>query len=139
MAASPGRLGTVEVSTDGGTTYLAVGLISDFQFAFPNDPIDTTTFDDQGNKSEDYGESQCVVDVTMNLDESDAGQDALREASDTKVKRDFRVRRVVGAGLREYTFNGVVRNFNTGNSRNAVVSATAQIASSGVVTVAAQA
>lgn len=136
MAHQKGRDGTVEVSSDGGSNYFTIGGITEFSIEPSYETIDATDFDSNGAKESDYGEYQYNLSITMQLDESDNGQDKLLTAADpsSPAKYKYRVRTTSGSGFEQYVFDGKITSFPRNNTRNANVEATVEIESSGTVT-----
>jgi len=72
-----GRIATLEVSTDGGTTWLTVGEAKDLALSLPQDLHDATTYSDDIWKVDLRGHRQVTLTYTCQYDKADAGQLAL--------------------------------------------------------------
>lgn len=132
MAHTKGRSGALDVDDGGG--YDGVGGITSMSASDSHDEIDETDFDSGGYKERAYGETSVSLTVTCLRDEADAGQDALRAAGSGKTTLTVRYRPYENAGADQLTFTGLVTSVERSNERNADVTETYTIVSSGSIT-----
>ncbi len=138
MARVAGRLSTLDVSTDGGTTYTAVGCIQDATLNGEGEEIDVTCHDDGVFRAFLAGRGAYTIDLTCIWDEADAGQGILETAHFNRSIYDFRWRQQVASGLREYTAQGLVTAFTPGGPNDDAAGLDISIRLTGTVTRAAQ-
>lgn len=81
MAAIPGRIGRVQLSTDNGATYINVGGLVDGTLNINVDELEVTTHDSGGSREYLPNFRDETLDLTLRWDETDAGQDALLNAN----------------------------------------------------------
>ena len=110
MAVTRGRLGTVELSTDGGSTFNAIGKIIDAEIAVESSEITVTSHDSDDWEEFLQGRKSANIEVSCRYDEADAGQDAAVQLMYDEAVGDIRFR-ARGATLtaREYTASCFVK------------------------------
>lgn len=107
-----GYKGTVEISTDGGTTYNKVAEVKDIDLQVQQDMIDVTSHDSNGNKEYTPGGSDWSGTISELYIETDAQQAALRNAILNKTSLNLRFRpRGAGAGIGQYTGLFFIKDF----------------------------
>lgn len=92
MSRFQGRLQTLDVSTDGGTTFTAVLCIADGNFNGEGEEIDDTCHDDGRFRSFQGGRAAATIDVTGRRDRADPGQNIIRQSWLDGTKLDYRWR-----------------------------------------------
>ena len=105
MAKSLGRLATVEISLNGGSSYNAIGRLTDPTLALEKGEVDVTDHDSGAWEEILPGRKRWSIDAPVRADEADAGQiDAMSAyLNDTLVKVRFRLK---GAGSGNKQFVG---------------------------------
>jgi hypothetical protein len=134
MAHSVGRLGSLEISDDGGSNYSTIGGLTNIAPSQSNEPIDSTDLDSGGWKEVEGDLSQLTLSGTLFLDAANAGQTKLLTAKKNKTKPTFRYREKVGSGLNQQVFVGYVTSFDYTNTVGALVECSFEVQSSGAVT-----
>lgn len=138
MAEMVARAGTIEISDDGGSTYVALAGVDDNTLSISHDTIDKTDFDSNGYKENEYGETVLTLSASINCDEADAGQTKLHTASQNKTKVKVRYRSRVASGGKQWVFDAKLNKFDIAAARNAMVKGSLELESSGAVTFTAQ-
>lgn len=130
-----GRVATVEVSSDGGTTFFEVGEVKDPTFPQNRDLHDATANDDGIDKVDLRGHKQRSLTFTCNFDSSDTGQNMMRAAydSDTDIRFRYRPEGNV-AGKPEYEFDGNFNSLELNTPTQGISELSADVQSSGAVT-----
>jgi hypothetical protein len=77
MAHFHGRLGKVQVSTNGGTTWIDIGGVTDSSLKGTKGKINTSDHDSADFEEYIQGRKDLSIDLTCNYDTADAGQTAL--------------------------------------------------------------
>lgn len=113
MPALPGRVQTLEVSNDSGTTWVKVGKLQDAELSRERNTIDTTNKDDGEFNSFVLGTQTNRITGTVVLDESDQGQQILEQAYENATTLKFRWRNKTGTGFKQYTADGIVTRWPT--------------------------
>lgn len=90
MAAIPGRLGRLEVSADGGATYVNYGGIVDINPNFNIDELETTDHDSAGHRSYIPNHDDLTMDVSGRWLEGDPGQDLVLNSGTNKTLLNFK-------------------------------------------------
>jgi hypothetical protein len=103
MAVSKGRLGTVEVSTDGGSTYNPIGKLINPKYTMNTAAIKTTTHDSGAFDESLPGRISGSLDLPCLLDEADAQQVALLNGITGQTVFKFRFR-TKGAGVGNFQY-----------------------------------
>lgn len=103
MANSRGRLGTVEISTDGGSTYNPIGKMTNPKYSLNQSAIKTTTHDSGAFEESIPGRISGTLDIPCLLDEADVGQVAMLTAITSQTVAKFRFR-AKGAGVGNFQF-----------------------------------
>lgn len=100
---NPGRLSKLEVSTDGGATYLPVGGIVDVTPNFNLDELEVTSHDDAGHRRFIPNHDDMTLDGSMRFIDGDPGQDAVINALGNKTMLAFRYYPSIHAGKKMIT------------------------------------
>lgn len=110
MAKSLGRLGTVEISTNGGANYTPIGRLIDPTVSLESAEVNVTDHDSGAWEEFLQGRKNWSVEAPCRYDEADAGQDtAIQAAFDgTQVKVRFRMKGA-GAGNKQLIGDAFVR------------------------------
>lgn len=134
-----GRLRTVEVSTDGGTTWLNVGRLTDSTWNGSRAEINAT--DGDSGDSEEYmaGRANHSLEVTARYDEANEGQQAVEEAFFTGTTIKARWRAKTGVGEKERTADAIVTACSSPSPDGDTTNLSATIRITGAVTRADQA
>ncbi len=90
MSKRTGRIATLEVDDGGG--FDPVGNIIDSSFSETVNQLDATDRDDAGFDSQLYGHYHGTGNFTVQYNEADAGQEAVRDAIEGKTTLIVRVR-----------------------------------------------
>lgn len=133
-----GRLSTLEISTDGGTTYLEVKGAADMTLNGSTAELTTTSHDSGGFEEYIPGRSDFTIDLSLRHDEADPGQDLLQDSFFSKTVVDWRFRMQVFAGLDEYKVKGFISSLSPAGPNDDVASMDATIRCTGVMTRSSQ-
>lgn len=99
MGKSLGSSATIEVSTD-NITYNRATKVKKASMPVKVNAVDSTDNDDNGWKSNLYGDAQVPISFTLNYDPSDSNQITILNAKRNKTKVYLRYKaRGTGAGL----------------------------------------
>jgi predicted secreted protein len=97
---------TIEVSSDGGTTYNTVGEVQNPKLTDDSDILDVTANDDAGWKAKKAGLKAYNLSFDVNYDVSNTGQTAIRTAAEGNTELKWRVRPEGNvSGKRQYIFD----------------------------------
>lgn len=129
---------TLEVSTNAGSTYTAVGNIKSVDFPLSVNAVDSTDNDDSGNKTYLAGDFDGSASVTFNYDPADAGQVILLTNFLSKTTLTWRYRPTVGSTLPQFVFNGLLTEHPVPASHESVIEVAASIQITAGVTKSAQ-
>lgn len=111
MAKRLGRVATLEVSNDGGTTWMKVGRVIDANLNANRAEVDASDQDDGANSSWLRGRRDLTIDGTLRYDPEDQGQQLLEEsyfADDPEPDLKVRWRSKEAVGEPEYIADGFV-------------------------------
>ena len=134
MTTGIGYTQTIDVSSDGGTSWTPVGKVKDVDFPNEGDKVDSTTNDDGGYKAESEGLKQRSLSFPCNYDSDDAGQNMIRTADEAGTQLYWRYRpRGNVAGEREHKFYGIPKADGSTPTAD-MAEMTVTVMSSGVVT-----
>lgn len=111
MAKTKGRLATLEVSTDGGSTFTTVGCGRDITVNLETSEINSTCRDDGAWEAYLPNRNSGSVDLNVLWDESNSGLSTVKDAWLAQTEYDYRFRFQTSAGLLEYEFAAFVTNF----------------------------
>ena len=114
-----GTTSTVEVSTDGGTTWLKVSELTGGNVDAENADVDTTSCDDGGATSCLPGLTTYTGSIKCNRDTttgSNAAQNALITANLAKTQPKLRIRPVVLTGEYEFSFTASIGKYQVAGS-----------------------
>ena len=102
MAKAAGYGSTVEVSTDGGVTYTAIGGMMDEGFKCKGATLDVTNHDSGVYKEFIAGRLDLSFDLKGFYDFADAGQTVMQAAMIARTLIKLRYRPVVGTGQQQF-------------------------------------
>lgn len=108
MSMIQGRLSTFELDPAGGSSYGAVGKITDSSLSLEADAIDVSNHDSGGHREFLIGFDQGTISLEMNWDDADAGQEDLLDAWVNKTTFSARFRLQVDSGAHEFTVGTVL-------------------------------
>jgi len=141
MAKLLGRVATLEVSDDGGTTWTKVGRVIEANWNGNRAEIDASDQDDGADSSWLRGRRDTTIDGTLRYDPDDAGQQLLEQSffADTP-EPDLKVRwrSEVGSGKPERMADGFVTTWQQSRPDEAPQDISFTIRLSGIVTVGSQ-
>lgn len=107
-----GSVGEILFSFDAGSTYTALGGVTNVDFSFTTSDIAVTDFDSNNFVERLAGDKEAAFSVDANYEEGDAVQDdLLDEIIDSSTVR-VRIRPQVGTGKRQFTFDVVLDSSN---------------------------
>lgn len=129
MANPAGRVGSVAVSTDGGTVYNAIGCVTDLTINKSKGEFENTCRSSQDYRTYGQDRKDVTVDFTAIWDEDDAQLMLVSDAYDSDTLYYYRFRYETDSGKREWTGQGFVTNFtdNDPNDGGSTVTATIRI------------
>ena len=108
MGKIAGRIGRLAVSSDGGTTFETVGGVQDMSMTGNADELDVSAHDTGQFREYIQGRKDASIDGSMWWDESDVGQEIIKNAYFSATRIDVRFRMEEGVGLDEITAKGIV-------------------------------
>lgn len=112
MAKRLGRLRSIAISTDGGTTWTPVGNLTDGTWNGTRDEVESTDADSGDSKEFLAGRQSHTLDFTCRYNEADAGQAALETAFFDGTTPKFRWRSETLTGIKERQADGIVTALN---------------------------
>ena len=129
-----GRISTIEISTDGGSTFHEVKGASDVTLSGNQAELTTTSHD--SGQFEEYipGRKDFTIDLGLRYDEADPGQDLLMDSFYSGTTVDWRFRMQVGTGLDQYLCKGFCSSLSPAGPNDDVASMDATIRVTGPVT-----
>lgn len=98
-----GRLATLRVSDDGGTTYENYGGVVDITLNINVDELECTTHDSAGSREYLPNHDDATIDVSGRWLDGDAGQEIVLAAIFAKTTLLFEFTMQTLAGKKEYT------------------------------------
>lgn len=102
MSCVLGRLGTVEVSNDGGLTYVKMGGLRDATLNISVDELECTSHDSGGAREFFPNYHDITLDFSNLWDDDDAGQSIVLLAMFAKTLFRARFRMQVESGAKEF-------------------------------------
>lgn len=130
------QLGSDSVITVAGT---ALGNVKSVTFSSSVTAVDQTDNDDGGKKTYLAGDQDGSASVTYNYDPAAAAQTTLLTNFYAKTTTTFVWRpQGTGAGLYQYTFNGIITTLNLPAQHESVLEASFDVQITGGVTAATQ-
>lgn len=111
MAKVAGRIQTLDVSTDGGSTWTAVGGIVDGSFNGSQEELDSTAHDDGQYRTYVPGRKDFTIDVPLRWNQDDSGQAVLKAAFFAATVLTVRFRMEVGSGRDNWQASAFVTSF----------------------------
>jgi hypothetical protein len=108
VAKSQGYLGTLEISTDGGSNYSVVGSLTDISRKPKRATMDTSNHDDAGTNSHIAGRKSYDMSAKGFYDAVDVGQIAMNAAIESGAIVKLRYRPNPGVGNTEYIHSALV-------------------------------
>jgi predicted secreted protein len=138
MSKQAGRISTLEVSADGGATYLEVKGASDITLNSSQAELTTTSHD--SGQYEEYipGRKDFTIDLGLRYDETDPGQANMVSAFYSGTVMDFRFRMQVGTGLKQWLVKGFCTSLTPAGPNDDVASMDATIRCTGPLTLQVQ-
>lgn len=135
MAEQLGRHATVEISTDGGSTYNTLGELKDPDLGHNVDLHDVTANDDDAWKTTLIGHKQLMLSGVCNYDKTNTAQMALITAFDGSTTVAVRFRPYGNtSGHKQYTFTADVSSADTSFPTQGVAELSFELQSNGTVT-----
>lgn len=131
-----GRVGVLEVSEDGGTSWVKVGRVVDATLNANRTEIDASDQDDGANSSWLRGRRDLTIDGTLRYDPTDPGQEILESSffnDDPEPDIKVRWRSKEASGEPEYVADGFVSTWTQARPDEAPQDMTFTIRLSGVV------
>ena len=111
MAVTRGRIGTVEISTDGGSTFDKIGRLIDGSLNIESAEITTTSHDSDDWEEFLQGRKNATIETSHRYDEADTGQDKAIQAAFDETEVDLRWRsRGTVSTAKQYTSKAFVRS-----------------------------
>lgn len=101
-----GRLTTVEVSIDNGTSWINLGGVIDASLSINIDELETTDHDSGGARTYIPNHHDATMDCSLRWEDGDAGQDIVLDAIFAKSIIDFRFRLASGVGNYQFLAKG---------------------------------
>lgn len=142
MAQTLGRDGAVFVAatdTVADAAYTEVGECYAISYSTAHGTVDATTFDSDGAKASDYGETEATFSFTFREDFSDSGQDIVRAADEGKLKLYVRYLPYVNSGDPEKKFTMKINSLSISNAREEKIEQVCEGVSDGAITTQNQA
>jgi hypothetical protein len=124
---------TVELSTDGGSTWTNVDCLTSAEFAETVDMVDTSSNCGAGFKSSVPADAQGVLSVDL-IYVNSPGQRLVRTVSRAKTKGKWRFRKEVLAGSEEIIFDGYSSGLTDTAPHAEAVTATFTVTSTDTIT-----
>jgi hypothetical protein len=137
MAEHLGRVATVYVSDDGGSTYNKVGELKDADMTSNQDLHDATSNDDGLYKVDLQGHKKATLSFTCNYDPSDTAQAEIEAAyyASTALLWKFRpLGDTPAAGNYERLFTGNLSSLNVTPATQGIIEMPVTVESSGTIT-----
>lgn len=103
MAKIAGRLSTLEVSADGGSTYYEVKGAVDLKLNGSQAELKSTSHDSGQFEEYEPGRKDMTMDVSCRFNQDDAGQAIVKDAYFSASKIDIRFRMETNTGREQYT------------------------------------
>jgi predicted secreted protein len=138
MATIIGRSATVEVSTDGGTTYSTVGKATSNGIKLSTKIADETNNDSAGWEESKTADKAASVDVKGKYNSANAGQAAVLAAELAGTSLTVRMRPQASAGEFQWVFTAYVSDASVDASTGAVEDFSCSLKSTGAVVKSAQ-
>jgi hypothetical protein len=138
MATNIGRNATVEVSTDGGTTYNTVGKATSNGLSVDVKLADETNNDSAGWEESKAADKSGSCDVKGKYDHANAGQAAAMAANIAGTTVTARMRPAVGTGEFQWVFTAFVPSCKVDAATGAVEDFSCTLKSTGAVVKSAQ-
>lgn len=139
MARIAGRVSRVQVSTDGGTTYNYINGILDATLNAAVAALKTTAHDDGDYETYMMGRKSLTLDLKLNWDEGDGGQNSLLTSwTSTNTLYTYRFRMQEGTGFRQFVATGLITKYVPSGPNDSVASLDVSLQLSGVVSSAVQ-
>ncbi len=104
---APGRFAKVELSDDGGLTFVNLGGIVDCNLNINIDELECTTHDSNGVREYIPNHSDFSMDIEANWADGDPGQRMLMLASSSKTRLTFRYYQDVDPGSGKFYWEGL--------------------------------
>lgn len=114
MSAIAGRISTLEVSTDGGTSYDPVGKLVDATLNLNVDELECTTHDSAGAREYLPNHHDATLDGTLRWDQDDVGQGVILDKAFDKTLAKYRFRIETGTGRLEFVADGFATTYSPG-------------------------
>ncbi len=112
MSKIQGRLGTLDVSSDGGATWVPVLGAQDISFTGNADELDVSAHDSGIFREYLQGRIDASIDFALWWDEDDPGQGIIKQSYFGALRFDVRFRMQVGSGKDEYKAKCWVTSFS---------------------------
>jgi predicted secreted protein len=138
MATIIGRNATVEVSTDGGTTYNTVGKATSNGLSVDVKLADETNNDSAGWEESKTADKSGSCDVKGKYNSANAGQAAVMAAAIAGTSLTVRMRPQTGATEFQWVFTAYVTSAKVDTSTGAVEDFSCSLKSTGAVVKSAQ-
>jgi predicted secreted protein len=103
MTAIPGRLSKLQVSDDGGVTYVPYGGIVDITMNLNIDELETTTHDSAGAREYIPNHHDATLDISGRWLDGDPGQEVVLQAVFAKTVFNFKFTMETLSGKKIYT------------------------------------
>lgn len=96
----PGRLAEVEVSGDGGDTWVRLGEVVDATLNITIDELECTSFDSNGQREFQPNFNEQTIDGSLRWCETDVGQNIVANAVFSKTLFMCRFKLIAGEGYK---------------------------------------
>lgn len=113
MGRHAGRLGRLQISDNGGSSYSLIGCIIDASMSLSMDELEATCHEDGQDRVYLAGKRDVTVDASYHWDEADAGQGIVEDTAfgtGDGIKVRFMMQE--GTGFKQYTADAIITAFN---------------------------
>lgn len=107
-----GRLGSLEVSSDGGLTYVRLGLLVDATLNTTTDEIECTSHDSGGVRMYHPNNTEATIDISTRYSDTDTGQSKIIQANFAKTLVRVKFRLQTGSGYRQFESEAFATSLN---------------------------